>query len=172
MSAKAQPVTAADRPFVISRTFAAPRQLVWKVWTECEHLVNWWGPKGFTVRSCRIDPRPGGRFHYCLASPDGQVIWGRFVFREIAEPQRLEFIVSFSDPAGGITRHPWNPSWPLETLSTVTFSEADAQTTVTVGWLPHAASEDERQAFKAGHDSMRHGWGGTFDQLGDYLATA
>lgn len=172
MTAKAEPVRDADRPFVITRTFAAPRPLMWKVWTECEHLVNWWGPKGFTVRSCRIDLRPGGLFHYCLASPDGQVIWGRFVFREVVAPERLEFIVSFSDPEGGITRNPWNPSWPLETLSTVTFGEAAGQTTVTVRWLPHSASEEERQTFKDGHDSMRQGWGGTLDQLGDYLAKA
>jgi uncharacterized protein YndB with AHSA1/START domain len=158
--------------FTISRTVDAPRELVWKAFTEPERLKHWWGPKGFTVRSCTVDLKPGGVFHYCLVAPNGQELWGRFVYREIAAPERLHFVVSFSDEHGGVTRNPWDENWPLQTLSTITFAEEDGKTAVTVNWVPHDATEKEKATFAAGHDSMRQGWGGTLDQLGEYLAKA
>jgi uncharacterized protein YndB with AHSA1/START domain len=97
---------------------------------------------------------------------------GRLVYREIAPPERLVFIVSFTDEQGRIARHPWSPSWPLEILSTVTFAERDGRTTLTVRWVPHEASETERQTFAAGRDGIRAGWTGTLDQLAAYLANA
>jgi uncharacterized protein YndB with AHSA1/START domain len=158
--------------FVIARTFAAPRALVWKAWTESDRLARWWGPKDFAILSCTVDLRPGGVFHYHLRSPDGQDVWGRFVYREIVAPERLVFIVSFSDEKGGVTRHPWSATWPLHILSTVTFAEHDGKTTVTVRWVPHAATDTERETFDAGRESMRQGWTGTLDQLAAYLAKA
>jgi uncharacterized protein YndB with AHSA1/START domain len=120
-----------DKPFVISRDFDAPRDLVWKSWTEPERLKHWWGPKGFVVHTCKVDLRPGGRFHYGMSAPDGSDMWGRFVYREIDPPRRLVFITSFSDPDGGLTRHPGHLHWPLQLLSTVTFRKAGNRTTVT-----------------------------------------
>ena len=70
------------KPFVISRTFDAPRDKVWKAWTERERLKQWFGPKGFTMPTCTLDLKPGGIFHYCLTTPQGQEIWGKWVFRE------------------------------------------------------------------------------------------
>ena len=106
-------------------------------------------------------------------SSDGAAIWGKFVFREIVPPQRMVFINSFSDEAGGITRHPMSATWPLEMLSVFTFEEEPGgKTKVTIRWSPHNASEEERKTFDAGHDSMRQGWGGTMDQLAAYLAKA
>jgi uncharacterized protein YndB with AHSA1/START domain len=60
--------SAAARPFVISRTFDAPRELVWKAWSERYRLMEWFGPKGFKMPAAKLDFRPGGSFHYCLAS--------------------------------------------------------------------------------------------------------
>lgn len=162
----------AEREFVITRVFTAPRELVFKVWTEREHLMHWWGPKGFTVRACKIDLRPGGIMHYCLRGPDGGDMWGKFVYREIVKPERLVFINSFSDEKGNLTRHPFSPTWPLEMLSTVTFVEHRGRTTLTVQWVPLNATESERKTFEAGHESMQKGWTGTLDQLADYLAKA
>lgn len=158
--------------FVISRTFDAPRELVWKAHTECAHLMHWWGPKGFKMRLCKLDLRPGGTFHYCLRGPDGSDMWGKFVYREIVAPERLVFISSFSDEHAGVVHHPMAPTWPLETLSTLTFSEHDGKTTLTVHWTPHNATEEQRKTFEAGRDSMRQGWTGTLDQLAAYLAKA
>jgi uncharacterized protein YndB with AHSA1/START domain len=141
------------------------------VFTDPEHMKHWWGPKDFTVRFARMDFRPGGVFHYCLRSPDGHDMWGRFVYREIVALERIIFINSFSDEKGGLTRHPMHSSWPLEMLSTFTFTEQEGKTTFTVRWRPYNATEAERQTFEDGCNSMNQGWAGTMDQLANYLAT-
>jgi uncharacterized protein YndB with AHSA1/START domain len=99
-------------------------------------------------------------------------MWGRFIYREIVPNERLVYINSFSDPAGGIGRHPLAPDWPLQLLSTVTFAEKDGKTTVTIRWIPHEATEKERETFEKGKDSMQAGWSGTLDQLETYLNRA
>ena len=156
--------------FVISRTFDAPRDLVWKVFTEPEHMKQWWGPKGVTVVKSEIDLRPGGSFHYAMRTADGQTMWGKMVYREITPPSRIVFVNSFSDEAGGTTRHPMAPTWPLEMLSTFLFEDQGGKTKFTVHWTPLNASEEEQATFAAGHDSMKQGWGGTLDKLAPYLA--
>jgi uncharacterized protein YndB with AHSA1/START domain len=161
-----------QRPFVISRTLDAPREVVWQSWTERERLMKWFGPKGFTMPTAKMDFRPGGICHSCLRSPDGHEMWGKWVFREIVKPERLVFVHSFSDAAGGITRHPLSPTWPLEMLSTVTFEEQDGNTRLTLQWLPLNPTEEERKTFDSTHDGMKQGWTGTFEQLAEYLANA
>lgn len=159
------------KPFEITRVFDAPRERVWQAWTDPEHLKHWWGPKGFVVTHCKIDLRPGGIMHYCLRMPDGNEMWGKFAYREIVKPERLVFVNSFSDPKGGVTRHPGHAGWPLEMLSTVIFEEQGGKTKITVQWLPgDSATELERKTFDEGRDSMKQGWTGTFDQFADYLA--
>jgi uncharacterized protein YndB with AHSA1/START domain len=169
------PKLAAERSaeeFVIERTFDAPRDLVFKAWTEPERLAQWWGPKGFTMISTKVDLRPGGVFHYDMRGPDGKEMWGKFVYREIVPPEKMVFIVSFSDENGGITRHPMAPTWPREVINFLTMSESGGKTTVTLRGGPYAATEEERATFKAGHASMQQGFTGTFDQLDEYLAKA
>jgi uncharacterized protein YndB with AHSA1/START domain len=156
--------------FVITRVFDAPRDLVFKAHTECERLKRWWGPKGFTMTACNLDLKPGGAFHYCMRSPNGQDMWGKFVYREIVAPERLVFVNSFSDEMGGSTRNPWMPTWPLEVLNVATFTEQGGKTTLTMRGTPHNASPEERAAFKAAMHSMEQGFGGTFAQLDHYLA--
>ena len=160
----------AGSAFVYTRVLAAPRELVFKAWTEQERLCRWWGPKGLRMETCRLDPRPGGLFHYLMRGPDGSEMWGRWVLREIVPPERLVFVNSFSDPEGGLSRHPMAPDWPAEMLLTVSFEEQDGRTIVTLRNEPINASEAERRVFEAGFDSMRQGFGGTFDQLAEYLA--
>ena len=167
-----QAAKAAAPEFVITRTFDAPRDLVWKAHTDCKHLMQWWGPKGFKMKACNLDLRPGGVFHYCLRSLDGQDMWGKFVYREVVAPERLVHIVSFSDEKQGVTRHPLSPTWPLQTLATATFTQHDGKTTLTVRWVPHNATDEERKTFAANQEGMRQGWTGTMDQLAEYLATA
>jgi uncharacterized protein YndB with AHSA1/START domain len=159
--------------FVLSRVLDAPRDLVWKAFTEPDRMKQWWGPKGFSVIHWDMDLRPGGSYHYGMTSPTGQPMWGKFRYREVVPPQRMVLINSFSDEAGGITRHPMAPTWPLEMLSTFTFDEEPGgKTRVTIRWQAYNATAEEQATFDAGHDSMRGGWGGTFDQLATYLATA
>ncbi len=162
----------AQRPFIISRTFDAPRDLVWKAFTDPERMKHWWGPKGFTVRVAKMDFRPGGTYHYCLQSPDGKDMWGKFVYREIDAPERIVFVDSFSDEKGGLTRHPMHQAWPLEMLSTFTLTESKGKTTLTIKWVPINATEAEHKTFEDGMASMNQGWTGTLDQLTGYLAKA
>ncbi|MDB5085384.1 MAG: activator of Hsp90 ATPase 1 family protein, partial [Bacilli bacterium] len=69
----------------------------------------------------KIDLRPGGIFHYRQRSPEGQEMWGKFVYREIVAPEKLIFTNSFSDEAGNTVRAPFSPTWPLKILNTFTF---------------------------------------------------
>jgi len=158
--------------FVITRVFDAPRNLVFKAWTEAERLTHWWGPKGFTMLSCKLDLRPGGVFHYSLHAPQGGDMWGKWVFREVMAPDRLVFITSFSDEEGNTVRAPFSSDWPLEVLSTVTFNEHEGKTTITMRGVPLNATETERQTFESMFKSMQNGWTGTLDQLTEYLAKA
>lgn len=156
-------------PFRISRTLKAPRELVWKVWTDPNHLAQWWGPKGFTVDVAKVDLRPGGTFHYGMRAPNGEPMWGLFQFREVTPPERLVFVDSFSNEKAEITRHPFSGEWPLYMLSTISFEEAGSGTTLTIQWEPYEASEAEWAAFDQGRASMAGGWGGTLEQLEAYL---
>jgi len=160
------------KDFVISRVLDAPRALVWECFTKPERMKQWWGPKGVKVVKSDMDLRVDGTYHYGMQTPDGKFMWGRMVYREIAPPERLVFINSFSDEAGGLGRHPMAPTWPLQMLSTFTFEDVGGKTKFTVRWAPYEATEEERKTFDAGHDSMTMGWTGTIDQLAAYLATA
>jgi uncharacterized protein YndB with AHSA1/START domain len=169
MNAQSRAKEAAAPEFVLSRVFDAPRELVWKAFTESQHLMHWWGPKGFKMISCQVDLRPGGLFHYGMESPDGHKVWGKITYLEIVPPERIVHIVSFSDENRGVTRHPLAPTWPLEILAVVTLTERGGKTEMTVYWKPHNATEPERATFDQSHDSMRQGWGGTLDQLAAFL---
>jgi uncharacterized protein YndB with AHSA1/START domain len=162
--------SAADDAFVLTRVFDAPRELVFKAWTEADRLKQWWGPKGFTMLSCKLDLRPGGVFHYGMRSPDGKEMWGKWVFREIDAPGRLAFVASFADEQGNTVRAPFRADWPLEVLSTLTFTEEEGRTTLTMHGVPVNATEAERKAFKDAQGGMRQGWAGTLDQLAEILA--
>jgi uncharacterized protein YndB with AHSA1/START domain len=165
------PNSAAPKQFTLDRTFNAPRDLVWKAMTEPEHLMHWWGPKGLTMMAANVDLRPGGLFHYGLAMPNGDEMWGKWLFTEVDPPQHLAYIVSFSDPQGGTTRHPMSEKWPLEMLCTTSLAEENGHTKMHMTAIAHNATEEERQTFEAGFSSMEQGFGGTYNQLEAYLAT-
>jgi uncharacterized protein YndB with AHSA1/START domain len=159
--------------FVMSRVFDAPRALLWQCFTDPQRMKQWWGPKGFTVLSSKMDLRVGGTYHYGMQAPNGGTMWGKFTYREIVPQEKLVFINSFSDEAGGVTRHPGSPTWPLYMRSTFTFEDAPgAKTKFTVRWQTLDATEEEQKTFDTLHDSMTQGWGGTMDQLAAYLASA
>ena len=156
-------------PFTLSRTFDAPRARVWEAFTTLEHLEKWWGPKGFSIGSARLDLRPGGMFVYAMEA-GGQAMWGRFVYREIEAPGRVVFVKSFSDAEGGLTRAPFADAWPMEILNTWTFTESEGKTTLDIQGVPLNANAVETAVFLAGFPSMQMGFGGTLDQLAAHLA--
>jgi len=171
-AAAAKPAPAAKQEFVISRLLKAPRELVFACFTEPAYMKQWWGPKGFKVIAASMDLRPGGFYHYGMQAPDGSAMWGKFTYREIDKPSRIVLVNTFSDEAGGITRHPMAPTWPLQMLSTFLFDKEGDGTRLTIKWLPINPTAEERATFEAGFDGMNQGWSGTFEQLEAYLATA
>lgn len=163
--------TPAKKELVIIRQFNAPRELVFKAWTDGAHLAKWWGPQGLEMVKCEIDLRPGGMFHYGMKTPDGNVMWGRFVYKEVKAPEKLVFVNSFSDEKGGITKSPFAPVWPLEVLNTATFTEYEGKTTLLLKGGPINATEEEMKAFEGFTSNMQQGFEGTFAQLDTYLST-
>ncbi len=165
----AETSSASDREIVITRVFDAPRELVFKAWTEPARLMRWWGPKGFTTPFCTIDLRPGGLMHFCMRSPEGQDIWCRGVFLEVVVPELIVVTDSFSDEHGNVvppTQYGLSPDWPTEALLTVTFAEHEGGKTLltlrhTVGIVPAAEREGTQQ-----------GWIESLDRLADYVANA
>jgi uncharacterized protein YndB with AHSA1/START domain len=160
-------------PFVIRRVVKAPRDLVYRIWTEREHLEQWFGPKGCTLTVDELDLRVGGVARYAMSFPGAATTWGKWVFREVSPPERLEFVASFADADGNSVHAPFDPQWPLEMLTTVTLEPHAGignGTVITVQTKAHGASDAEQRTFDAGHDSMHGGWSGTFEVLDGYLA--
>ena len=145
----------AERVLVITRVFDAPRSLVFKAWTEPEHLVHWWGPRGFTSTIIANDVRPGGAYRVHMRGPEGDDHWSQGVYREVVEPERLVMAGAWTDADG-------NPTSP-ETLLTVTFEEHDGKTKLTL----HQAVFESVTA----RDVHRGGWTSSLERLAEYLAT-
>ena len=156
--------------FTIQRLLQTPRSLVWDVCTQAQHLTNWFGPKGCRVTHNVLDLRVGGSYLHCIELPDGLQMWGKWSFHAITAPERIVHVQNFSDPDGGMSRHPMNPEWPAYMLATTTLEERGAQTLFTLEWAPYQATEQECAVFEAGQESMRKGWGGNLDVLESYLA--
>lgn len=157
--------------FKLERTFAAPRDVVFKVWTQPEHLGKWMAPKGFQSEYKKADVRAGGMYHYVMTSPDGGQMWGKVVYKELKFPSRLVYLQYFSDEAGGVTRHPMSATWPLEMLTTILFEEVHkTKTKIILTWEPQDASQEELETFENAKAGMSQGWGGTFELLESYLA--
>ncbi|MCQ3941590.1 MAG: SRPBCC domain-containing protein [Alphaproteobacteria bacterium] len=159
--------------FTITRSFDAPRDKVWKAWTDADSLEQWWGPKGCTLRVVKFDLRPGGMFHYAMEFQSGRPMYGRFVYREIAAPERLVYVSSFSDAEGVIARAPFpqiKDSWPLEVLNTLPLGEDGDRTPLTLRAHPLNGSAAEIDTFIGMFDSMLQGFGGTFEQLETHLS--
>lgn len=163
--------TVTGKTFVFTRVVNAPRELVFKVTTEREHLAHWWGPKGFDLTITRFEPKVGGMFLYKMAVPNGFEMWGKWIFREITPPERIVIVSSFSNPEGGDGKHPMAPDWPQDTLCTYTFEAQGDKTKLILEAVPINASELERKTFEDGFESMNGGYGATLDKLDEYLKT-
>jgi uncharacterized protein YndB with AHSA1/START domain len=164
-------VEAKSTDFVIAREFDAPRELVWQCFTQPDRMKEWWGPKDSTLVASKMDLRVSGTYLGAMRDPGGRVTWAKFIYREIVAPERLVWVHSFSDEAGGLTRHPMSPTWPLEMLTTVTFENVpEGKTKVTLRWSPLNATAEEQKTFGAAHEGMNGGWSGTFGRLDTYLS--
>ena len=155
--------TATENTIVIERVFDAPRELVWKAWTESEHLAQWWGPKGFTTRVEENDLRVGGRTRYVMIGPDGNEYPGEGVVKEIVLYERIVTTDEFGDEHPGFT----NEELPHGIILTVLFEDLGDQTRVTLN-IAHTSVEERRKHEKMG---VVAGWNSSLDCLAEHLAT-
>lgn len=143
---------------ILTRTFDAPRALVWKARTDPNHLTRWWGPHGFTTPVCELDLQPGGALLLHMHGPDGTVYPMKGVVREVVEPERLVFSsVAQEDEEGNVQ---------LELLTMVTLAECGGRTELTLRAVVVKATP-EAAGQRAG---MEEGWKQTLDKLAGYLA--
>ena len=85
---------------VVTRVLDAPRELVWKAWTDPKYVMQWWGPKGFTSPFCKMDFRVGGKFLCCMRTPDGQEFWNGGEYHEIVLHEKIVYSMYFADANG------------------------------------------------------------------------
>lgn len=166
MSTKNAPQVDSPEPeLVITRIFDAKPGVVFKAWTEPEHFVRWWGPKGFTTPYCAINSRPGGVIHFCMHSPDGRDYWSKGIFCEVVEPERFVATEYFVDAVGNKVSPVelgLSEDFPAEMLLTVTFLEQDGKTLLTMHQtVPLSVAE---------RNGAPQGWNESFDKLEEYLA--
>ncbi|RUS46272.1 SRPBCC domain-containing protein [Cohnella sp. AR92] len=156
----------------ITREFDAPRELVFKAWTELGHFAKWWGPKGVTLEVVRMDARSGGEFLGYQTSTDGnQVMWGKFAYQEVVEPEKVAYIRSFSDEQGHTVRAPFKASWPLEIMNVLTLEDNEGRTVLKLRGCPVIASAEELDNYIGMAPKLRQDLEGTFDKLADYLVS-
>ena len=136
----------------ITSLFDAPRALVFELWTDPNHLIHWWGPRGFRTLSCALDLRPGGPWRIHTRAPDGMEFSEYGVFHEIVAPERIVFTHGFDIPGK-------SPGRPV--LATAQFTEENGRTRLTFHQGVFAAIEDR--------DGHEEGWSSSFDLLTDYL---
>lgn len=155
--------TQSDRELVITRVFNAPRELVFKAWTEAKHVEQWFGPKGFTTRVTESDLRPGGKWCYVMISPDGTEYPSKGVFREIVPPERIVTTDEFGEGIEKVL----DVDLPQGMVVTTLFEELDGKTKLTIQ-IMHQSADDRRK-----HEEMGvvAGWNSTLDCLEEHLAT-
>lgn len=160
MIARAENVPADKANLIFTRTFDAPAALVYKVWTDPYHLAQWWGPHGFTNPVCEVDLRPGGVIRIHMKGPDGVLCPSNGTFKEIVENERLVF-TSTLDGEDGVPM--------IEVLNTVTFTEKDGRTEMTLH--AHVLVVTEELVPELG-DGMERGWSESLERLAEAVAAA
>jgi uncharacterized protein YndB with AHSA1/START domain len=123
-----------DREILLTRTFDAPRELVWSAMTDPKHVVNWWGPRGFTTTIEEMDVRPGGAWKHTMRGPDGTNYPNHSIFREVVKPERIVYTHGGHREGGpGVS---FTASWTFDALS-------ETQTKVTLRMIfPSAENRD------------------------------
>jgi len=159
MSAMIRPDSTSHPDVVVTRIYHAPRALVWRAWTEPEHLKQWWGPHFFDVGAVDVDLRKDGKLRIEMIGPDASAPVMEAVFREITPPERLSFLASILPDERGVPQ--------LEVLTTTTFAEENGKTIVTVR-NQILRLVGEAVAAVAGMDE---GWSQSLERLGGHLGS-
>jgi uncharacterized protein YndB with AHSA1/START domain len=158
--------------FVINRSFDAPLDVMFDMWTKPEHFSQWLPPTGFTMRFLRAEIKPGGSALYCMSGGEGITMYGRVQYLKIQRPDCIVYTQEFCDEHENLSRHPMAPVWPATMLTTIKLTAEDTdRTRVTVTWEPYGATTLEEVAvFLEARGGMTQGWTGSFDKLEELLA--
>jgi uncharacterized protein YndB with AHSA1/START domain len=154
--------------YVLDRVFNAPRDLVWKTWTDPKLLARWYGPRAKTVVH-RLELKPGG-LSLIEMQWGGNSHYQRLEYTEVTPPKRLVWLHSSADADWNIITSPMMADWPRVLLTTVTFEHSGGQTALRLTWVPHEASETEIACFAAAIGRMGKGWEAGMELLADLLA--
>jgi uncharacterized protein YndB with AHSA1/START domain len=157
--------------FVINRTFDAPLDVMYQMWTDPNHFSQWLAPTGFTMKFIKADIRTGGKTLWCMTGGPNITMYGRAEYNEISK-NRLVYTQQFCDEHEKISRHPMAPTWPETMLTVVELTEeAPDRTRVTVTWQTYGpTTPEELDTFIKERGGMTQGWTGSFDKLEAYLA--
>jgi uncharacterized protein YndB with AHSA1/START domain len=166
--------TSGQERFVINRSFEAPIQTLFQMWTDPAHFQEWLPPTGFTMKILEGQIQPGGSAFYAMTDGKDVTMYGRTHYLEIKKPSHLIYTQQFCNPDGTVSRHPFAPTWPETMKTTVVFTaESAEQTRITVMWEPYGAViAEELRTFVQARSGMTQGWTGSFDKLESYLTKA
>lgn len=157
--------------FHMSRLVDAPRERVWRAWTDAKELPRWMGPQGSQTVHSDLDFRVGGSYHYALKFA-GAEMWGLTHYKEIVKPEKIVYVQQFSDKDRGLATHPLAPTWPKRMLATILFQDFGPKTLISLYWEALEPTPAERETFEQGMAGMNQGWAGTFDRLDALLEEA
>lgn len=165
--------TSGKEKFVLNRSFEAPIELMYEVWTDPKHVSKWVPPLGFTMEFIRADIKSGGSTFSVMSNDAGMKMYGRAEYLEMVKPHRIVYMQQFCDENEKPARHPMSDTWPATMLTTVELTEEGPnQTRVTLTWECHGdTTPEELETFIKARTGMNQGWTGSFDKLEDYLAT-
>jgi uncharacterized protein YndB with AHSA1/START domain len=156
--------------FVINRSFDIPVERMFAMWTDPNHFAQWLPPTGMSMEILSGEIKVGSQIRWRMEGPH-MTLFGRTEYREVQQ-DRIVYTQQFCDEKGGISRHPFAPTWPETMLTTVQFTpEGPDATRVTVFWEPFgAATKEEVAAFLDARGGMTQGWTGSFDKLDEVLS--
>jgi len=157
--------------FVINRSFDAPLDLMFDVWTDPRHFSQWLPPTGFKMEFIRADIRSGGSTFYVMEGAHGKM-YGRAEYLKIERPDSIIYTQQFCDENEKVTRHPMSPTWPETMLTTVKLAaEGPDRTRVTITWEPYGTTTPEDlETFIKAKGGMTQGWTGSLDKLEEHVA--
>ncbi|MBT1688000.1 SRPBCC family protein [Dawidia soli] len=154
----------------LTRQYDYPAEAVFNAFTEADALAEWWAPSDmFKVSALSLDFKPDGLFRFRMDTEEGPM-WAKFTFGNIRRHDLIEFVLSFTDEKGTVTRAPFFESWPLEIFVRVTLEEEGGKTTLTLESSPFNATQQELDTFQQNKDSFRQGTEASLQRLEKILA--
>ena len=158
--------------FIINRSFEAPIDLMFEMWTDPKHFSQWLPPIGFTMKFLKADIKVGGTGFYCMSGANDTKMHGEVNQLGLTQPNGPVYTQIFCDEKEKVSRHPMAQTWPETMLTTIQFYKEDEnQTRVSVTWAPYGkTTKEEVETFIAARGGMTQGWTGSFDKLEEYLA--